>query len=140
VNRAEFDRYIERFNARDLTAFDDYIHEDLRMQNGGMVFHGRQGMKDHYTWIWKTYSEDLDVVQFTSDGERIAIEMKAHFEAQVEGTDTPFGDVVPGEMFDFHGLIMYQLEGGQFKDIRVAYFSFHHTDVDGNVTDRGLAH
>jgi hypothetical protein len=140
MDRATFDDYITRFNARDMTAFEQYIHPELRMQNGGLVFHGIQGMKDHYQWIWATFSEALDVQQFVSDDKRIAIEMKAHFEAEVAGTDTPFGDVVPGEMFDFHGLIMYQLEDGRFRDIRVAYLSFEHTDVDGNVTDRGLAH
>jgi hypothetical protein len=140
MNREEYNRYIERFNARDLTAFDDYIHPDLFMQNGQLVTHGRQGMKDHYTWIWKTYSEDLEVLQFMTTSDRIAIEMKARFEAQRDGIETPFGDVVAGEKFEFHGLIMYQLVEEMFKDIRVAYFSFKHTDLDGNVNDLGLAH
>ena len=140
MDRATFDDYITRFNARDMTAFEEYIHPEMRMQNGGLVFHGVQGMKDHYEWIWKTFSEELDVQRFVSDTDTIAIEMKAHFVAQVDGTDTPFGDVVAGEQFDFHGLIMYRMRDGKFGDIRVAYLSFLYTDVDGNQTDRGLAH
>ena len=45
MDKERFDSYIARFNARDETAFDDFIHPELRMQNGGLVFHGVEGMK-----------------------------------------------------------------------------------------------
>lgn len=81
VQRADFDDYIRRFNAQDATAFDDYIHPELRMQNGGLVFHGVQGMKDHYAWIWRTLRETLNVRRFVTDEASIAVEMHTHFEA-----------------------------------------------------------
>jgi SnoaL-like domain len=140
MERAPFDDYITRFNARDDTAFDDYIHPELRMQNGGLVFHGVQGMKDHYAWIWRTFDEVLDVQRFVSDDETIAIEMKTYFTAQRPDDDTPFGPVVEGDRFEFHGVIMYRMLDDLFGDIRVAYLSFAHTAPDGRVTQRGLAH
>mgnify|MGYP000901341730 CR=1 FL=1 len=140
MERARFDDYIRRFNAQDATAFDDYIHPELRMQNGGMVFHGVQGMKDHYRWIWRSFRETLDVQRFVSDDESLAVEMQTHFEALRDDADTPFGSVVAGEQFDYHGVIMYRMRDGLFGDIRVAYLSFSHTALDGTVTQMGLAH
>lgn len=140
MDKARFDSYIARFNARDETAFDDFIHPELRMQNGGLVFHGVEGMKQHYAWIWRTFEEVLDVQRFVSDDDTIAIEMKTYFTAQRADDDTPFGPVVEGDRFEFHGVIMYRMRDGLFGDIRVAYLSFSHTAPDGTVTQRGLAH
>jgi SnoaL-like domain len=140
VDRTRFDEYIDRFNAEDHTAFDEFIHPELRMQNGGLVFHGVQGMKDHYARIWRTFREVLDVQRFVSDDDTIAIEMQTHFDALRADEDTPFGPVVRGDLFDYHGVIMYRMENGKFADIRVAYLSFAHTAPDGTTTQRGLAH
>lgn len=140
MDRATFDDYIARFNAQDATAFDDYIHPELRMQNGGMVFHGVQGMKDHYAWIWRSFSEVLDVQRFVSDDDSIGIEMQTHFTALRDDPDTPFGPVVAGDRFEYHGNIMYRMRDGKFGDIRVAYLSFAHIAPDGTETQLGLAH
>lgn len=40
MDHARFDDYIARFNARDATAFDEYLHPELRMQNGRARRHG----------------------------------------------------------------------------------------------------
>ena len=140
MDKERFDSYIARFNARDETAFDDIIHPELRMQNGGLVFHGVEGMKHHYAWIWRTFDEVLDVQRFVADDDTIAIEMTTNFRAERADDDTPFGAVVEGDRFEFHGVIMYRMRDGLFGDIRVAYLSFSHTAPDGTVTQRGLAH
>lgn len=140
MDRSAFDDYIRRFNAQDHTAFDDYIHPELRMQNGGLVFHGVQGMKDHYARIWRTFREVLDVQRFVSDDDTIAIEMRTQFDALRPDDDTPFGPVGEGDQFDYHGVIMYRMRDGKFGDIRVAYLSFAHTSPQGTVAQLGLAH
>ena len=43
MERARFDEYIGRFNGCDDTDVDGFTHPDLRMQNGGLVFHNVQG-------------------------------------------------------------------------------------------------
>lgn len=136
----EVNDYITRFNAQDATAFDDYIHPELRMQNGGMVFRGVQGMKDHDSWIWKTFRETLDVQRFVADDETIGIEMKTHFDALRTNDDAPFGAVAAGEQFDSHGVIIYRMRDRKFGDIRVAYLSFSRTGLDGVEVQLGLAH
>jgi hypothetical protein len=53
---------------------------------------------------------------------------------------TVFGPVIKGEMFDFRGLIMYDVRDGRFATITVAYNSFRNTKVTGEVIERGIPH
>jgi hypothetical protein len=140
MKRQVFDDYINRFNQRDMTAFDDYIATDLVLQNGTLVLHGRQGMKDHYAKIWSTFREELHVERFFSDDENIAIEMWTHFTAERDNPASLFGDVKQGDTFDFRGLILYKIKDGKFPDIKVAYLSFVRTNSDGKQISLGIPH
>jgi SnoaL-like protein len=140
MKRETYDDYIRRFNARDVTAFDDYIAPDLHMQNGLLEFEGRQGMKDHYAKIWASFTEELTVERFVSDEDTVAIQMWAHFTALHDDPESLFGPVRAGETFDFRGLIMYHVADGKFADITVAYNSFTFTDSNGAITELGIPH
>lgn len=140
MKRETYDDYIRRFNAQDMTAFEDYIAPSMRMVNGTLEFHGVQGMKDHYQLLWRTFSEELTVERFVSDDETLAVQMWAHFTAQHDDPESLFGPVKAGETFDFRGVIIYQIENGKFADIRVAYNSFTYTNLAGEVVDRGIPH
>ena len=141
MDRATYDKYVERFNKKDETAFEDYLCEDMHMLNGALEFTGIDGMKAHYMEkIWPHFVEDLTVLRFLGGEERIAIEMRAEFTAMDAFEETLFGPVVKGERFTFHGILMYELEGGRFKKIQVAYNSFKNTKVDGTVIDMGMPH
>jgi hypothetical protein len=140
MKREVFDDYITRFNARDATAFEDYIDPDAKVLNGTLKINGMQGMKDHYAWIWKTFSEELHVEEFVSDEHTLAIQMWTHFTAKKDDDESPFGKVKAGECFDYHGVIMYQLKRGKFTDIKVAYLSFTRTDLAGKTTELGIPH
>jgi hypothetical protein len=140
VDRARFDEYIRRFNAEDATGFDEFIAQNLRMQNGTLVFHGVQGMKDHYAKIWGTFRETLTVERFVSDDESVAIQMWANFMTLKDVEESVFGAMRKGEQLDFRGIIMYRLVDGRFADIRVAYNSFTFTGLDGEQVERGIPH
>jgi hypothetical protein len=140
MKRETFDDYIRRFNAQDGTAFDDYIADDLHMQNGTLEFDGRQAMKDHYAMIWAAFTEELTVGRFVSDDDTVAIQMWAHFTALADDPVSLFGPVRKDEHFDFRGLIMYCLAGGKFADIKVAYNSFTQTDTTGATKELGIPH
>ena len=140
MKRETYDDYIRRFNAQDMTAFEDYIAPNMRMVNGTLEFHGVQGMKDHYQLLWRTFSEELTVERFVSDEQTVAVQMWAHFTALHDDPESLFGPVREGETFDFRGVIIYQLEAGKFTDIRVAYNSFTYTNLAGEVTDLGIPH
>jgi hypothetical protein len=141
MQRAHYDQYIRRFNAEDATAFDEFLAPDMRMQNGTLVYHGVQGMKDHYAKIWGTLKETLHVQRFVSDAETLAVQMWTHFEALVDADETIFGPLRRGECLDYRGIIMYRIDQtGRFDDICVAYNSFSFTDLRGRVTERGIPH
>ncbi len=140
MKREVFDDYINRFNARDATAFEDYIDPNATVINGTLEISGMQGMKDHYARIWKSFSEELHVERFVSDEDTLAIQMWTHFTALKNDDDSPFGRVSAGESFDYHGVIMYQIEAGRFTDIKVAYLSFTRTDLEGKTIELGIPH
>ncbi|CAG9000855.1 MAG: hypothetical protein CENE_02862 [Candidatus Celerinatantimonas neptuna] len=140
MDKAKFDDYITRFNARDDTAFDDYLCPGMKMLNGALRFEGIEGMKDHYmNKIWPWFEEKLHIPRFISNEKHIAIEMVTYFTAQQPG-DTLFGHVVEGERFIFHGMIMYDLKDDKFSSIQVAYNSFKNIKPDGTEIEMGIPH
>lgn len=140
MNRSDFDAYVHRFNAEDDSAFRLYLAPDVTVQNGGLQLRGVQAMIDHYAAIWSRFRETLQVQRFVCDGETLAVELRTHFEARADDPASPFGPVRAGECFDYHGLVMYRIEGGRFKDIKVAYLEFVHTDRQGARRPLGIVH
>jgi hypothetical protein len=140
MERRRFDQYIARFNAEDASAFDDFLAADMTMQNGRLKYSGVQGMKDHYAKIWGKMKETLEVLDYVTDGERLAIQMHTRFDVLMDSQDTPFGPVREGERFDYEGLIMYRICDGLFQDIKVSYLDFTHTSVDGVTRSIGIPH
>ena len=140
MKKEVFDDYINRFNARDATAFEDYIDPNARVINGTLEITGMQGMKDHYAKIWRSFSEELHVERFVSDENTLAIQMWTHFTVKKDDADSPFGKVRAGEAFDYYGVIMYQIVNGKFTDIKVAYLSFTFTNLEGKTIELGIPH
>lgn len=136
-----FQKYIDRFNGQDPTAFDDYLASDLAVFNGGLTITGVQGMKDHYAKIWPDFIETVNVLRYVSDADSIGVQMWTHFEAIGDRPDSLFGAVQKGETFDFRGLVMYEVNAeGKFSAIRIAYNSFTRTSCDGVVSEMGMPH
>lgn len=140
MERSQFQEYIDRFNAEDATAFEDFIAPHMHMTNGTLEYTGVDGMKAHYARIWGTFAETLTVGRFVSDESHIAIEMDTHFEAKHDDPASTFGPIVAGETFDFSGIIMYDVEQGKFTKIRVAYNRFTRTLPDGKRIELGIPH
>lgn len=140
MKKEVFDDYIKRFNARDATTFEDYIDPNAKVLNGSLHINGMQGMKDHYAWIWRSFSEELHVERFVSDENTLAIQMWTHFAVQKDDDESPFGKVKKGEAFDYHGIIMYQIVNNKFTDIKISYLSFSHTDLNGKTEELGIPH
>jgi len=140
MDRKAFDDYINRFNAQDITAFKSYIDPNAKITNGSLIINGVQGMIDHYSWIWRSFSEELHVERFVSDDDTLAVQMWTHFTCNKDDDDSPFGKVQAGETFDYRGVIMYQIVNQKFTDIKVAYLSFSHTDLNGKTEEIGMPH
>ncbi|MFO1402338.1 MAG: nuclear transport factor 2 family protein [Steroidobacteraceae bacterium] len=140
MDRPAYDRYLARFNRCDPTAFDDYMTPDARMINGGLEMRGIAAIQDHYqNKIWPFFEETVTVERFVLDGSTLAARLWTHFVARNDA-DTVFGAVKKGEMFDYRGLVMYEIVGGRFARIDVSYLTFSRTTVDGKTTLLGLPH
>lgn len=140
MDRASFEDYIQRFNAKDLTTFDDYFTPDVRMVNGTLELLGVPAVQQHYSLIWSQFREDLSVERVVMDQDTVAIKMWAHFTALDDNPHALFGPVRKGETFDFRGLIMYWVQDGRFRNIEVAYNTFTFTDITGKATELGIPH
>lgn len=140
MDRATFDDYITRFNAQDDTAFDEYFADDFRCLNGGLEIVGVEGWKKHYATIWSTFREELSVERWIGGEDTVAIRMRTHFTALHGDPQSLFGPVEEGHTFDFFGVIMYELVGGRFSRIQVAYNSFTSTTPGGERRELGIPH
>jgi hypothetical protein len=140
MNKEVFGDYIDRFNKRDATTFEDYIHPNARIQNGSLLIKGMQGMKDHYVKVWGGYTEELHVERFVSDEHTAAIEMLAHFTATKDDDKSIFGPILAGETFDSHSVIIYRIENGLFTDIKIGSIGRVKTSLKGEKIDVGQAH
>lgn len=138
--RARYDEYIRRFNEEDPTAFDEFLAPDMKMLNGALEFAGVDGMRDHYeNRIWPHFVEKLNVIRYVSDDDALAVKMWTRFTARHDA-DTLFGAVRKGELFDFRGLILYDIMDGRFTTITVAYNSFMNIKITGELVDMGMPH
>ena len=139
-DRSRFDEYIARFNAEDVTAFEDFLHPEVRILNGTLEIIGIQGMKDHYQkLIWPDFVERLNVQTYVSDENAIAVRMWTNFRARHDADRCLFGPAVrPGDCFDYRGVIMYTLRDGLFDSICVAYNSFTHSPAGGTPVEMGM--
>ena len=140
MQRSCFDNYINRFNAKDETAFEDFLCEDVAVRNGNLEYQGVAGMKAHYALIWQSMDETLNVKDFVSDGDRVAVGLHTHFHVREDTETSPFGPVRKNETFDYEGVIFYQLKDGRFSSILVSYLDFVKTELDGNKVSLGIAH
>ncbi|HBF31630.1 nuclear transport factor 2 family protein [Rhizobium sp.] len=140
MERIRFNDYINRFNERDATAFDEFIAPDMQMLNGALEFTGVAGMRDHYeNKIWPYFEERLNVLEFVSSEDTLAIQMWTRFTA-FDKAETLFGLVEKGETFDYRGVILYKIAAGKFSKIVVAYNSFINTKVNGEHIMMGMPH
>ena len=89
MNREQFDDYIRRFNAEDATAFDDYLAQEVTVQNGRLHYSGVQGMKEHYARIWGKMHETLNPKRVVFDGDTLAVWLETHFEVLVDDPASP---------------------------------------------------
>jgi hypothetical protein len=138
MNRSRYDEYVRRFNASDSTAFDDFYQPHVRMKNGMVLVDGLQAMKDNYAKVWAAFKDTLHVERFVGDATTLAVQMYTTFLALGEFRETPFGPVSEGDLLEYRGLILYDVEEEKFAEIVVAYQDFTFTRVDGSTDELGI--
>jgi SnoaL-like polyketide cyclase. len=141
MQQSRFEEYLARFNAEDVTVFDDFLHHDVKVLNGNLELHGVEAMKAHYAGhIWPDFDERLDLLRFVGNEETAAVQLWTRFEARHDSPHSLFGAVVKGDRFDYRGIIMYELRDEKFTSITVAYNAFSKMAVSGAITQLGIVH
>jgi hypothetical protein len=142
MRQSRYAEYIERFNARDATAFEEFVDPEARVLNGTLTIRGLEAMKHHYqALIWPDFDEKLYISRFVSNDRHLAIQMRTEFRALHDKKDTLFGPTVAGDAFEFNGLILYDLTPEErFSQITVAYNRFEKIGADGMRVDLGIPH
>lgn len=81
MDRASYDRYIERFNARDYDAVLAYYADRFELVFAGYVFRTRAEVRRLYTFLHAHINESLTIRAFVCDAHMVALEADVRLEA-----------------------------------------------------------
>ena len=128
MNRADYDRYLAAFNAKDYDGVADFYAEPINMEFFGIRIASRQQLKDFYGFLHEHVKESVTVLNFASsetltaiDGivrvEGIADLSRAVLDAQ--GLDQ-FFPIKTGEIQEMRQFIFYPIKGGRIAKVECA--------------------
>ena len=122
MTREQFEKYITLFNNND-PAFISFYHDDVTLELGTTIIRKPQGIADFYNNVKKYISESLQITQFISDLNGIAVELPSEFVCIRDWPDSFWGRPIrKGEVLRIISFVLYRLEGGKFKHIKSARY------------------
>jgi ketosteroid isomerase-like protein len=121
VNRADYDRYVRCFNARDYEAVLEYWASDFDLTFAGYHFHTKAEVRDFHAFFHQYAKETVLVTAFVSRPEMVALEATVRLEGIRELTRTTleskgFGRLVGlgvGQVVEIPQYIHYHLRDGK---------------------------
>jgi hypothetical protein len=81
MNRADYDRYLAAFNAKNYDAVCDFYHEPMAMSFFGVDIQSREDMKHFYAFLHSYVNESVRVQNFASSETLTAIDAIVRIEA-----------------------------------------------------------
>jgi hypothetical protein len=81
VNRADYDRYLAAFNARDYDTVCDFYAEPMNMDFFGVSIRSRADMKRFYGFLHSYVRESVSVQNFASSDTLTAVDALVRIEA-----------------------------------------------------------
>lgn len=128
MNRDDYDRYVEAFNARDYDTVFDFYASDPRLAFFGVEITTRDQLKAFYSFLHRYVREMVTVERFAGSDELAAIEAIV----RVEATDD-----LTRETLDAQGLQQFHpITKGEVQEMR-QYIHYHLRD--GKITSVGCA-
>lgn len=126
LTRDEFMVYIDKFNANDPT-FIEFYHPDVILELGASEIRGNQGIGDFYANVKKYIKEALEVTQYISDENGIAVELPTRFECINDWDDSFWGvPLKKGQVMRIVSFVHYVVEDRKFKYIKSARYRMIH--------------
>ena len=128
MNRDDYDRYVEAFNARDYDTVFDFYAPDPRLAFFGVEITTRDQLKAFSSFLHRYVRETVTVERFAGSDELAAIEAIV----RVEATDD-----LTRETLDAQGLQQFHpIAKGEVQEMR-QYIHYHLRD--GKITSVGCA-
>jgi len=128
VNRQDYDRYAEAFNARDYDAVFDFYVDDPDICFFGVEIRTREQLREFYTFLHTYVRETITVEKFASSDELVALEGII----RVEGIKD-----LTREELDARGLDQFfPIKAGDVQEMR-QYIHYHMRD--GKIASVGCA-
>jgi ketosteroid isomerase-like protein len=128
MNRADYDRYLAAFNAKDYDAVCDFYHEPMAMSFFGVDIKSRDDMKRFYSFLHSYVNESVSVQNFASSDTLTAIDAIVRIEAfrdldaetLAANGCAAFHPVKAGEVQELRQFIFYTIRDGKIVTVECA--------------------
>ncbi len=138
MNKEQFLEYVGHFNNKrydDIVTFFapdvtvEYYDNALDPKSPIRILHGPDEFINNYKSLHESVREVLEVRDFISDDKLLFVELWTEFHAFKDMTASPARPALKkGDVLIMTNFILYNLEGGKMKRIRIAHFRNHPPD------------
>ena len=135
MNREQYLEYIDHFNNMRYDAVTSYFAPDITVeyfdsgfgaQAPARTLHGPEEFAASYKSLHEHTREILELRDFLSEGDLVFAELYTEFHVIKDSPATPAGlGRKKGDVSIMTNWVMYNLEGGKMKRIRIAHFRNH---------------
>jgi hypothetical protein len=128
MNRADYERYLVAFSARDYDAVCDFYAEPMKLDFFGVKLRSRADLKRFYTFLHSYVKESVEVLNFASSSTLTAIDAIVRIEAfrdldavtLAANGCAQFFPIKAGEVQQIRQFIFYRTENGRIVQTECA--------------------
>lgn len=128
IERADYEEYLRRFNARDYDGVFDFFTEHPSIAFFGITIGSREELKRFYGFLHAHASEAITVERFASSEDLVALEAIVRIEGLRDlSAETlaaaGYGELHPitaGQVIEMRQMIHYDVVDGKFAAVRCA--------------------
>jgi hypothetical protein len=126
LSRAEYQRYLDLFNAND-PRFIDYYHPDVVLELGDSEIRGATGIREFYANVKQYIREQVDCTMYVADETTVAVEIPTRFECIADWEDSFWGvPLKKGQVMRIVTFGFYGVEDKRFRHIKTARYKVLH--------------
>jgi len=128
MNRADYDRYLAAFNAKDYDAVCDFYAEPMDMSFFGVSLRSRADMKRFYSFLHEYVHESVRVLNFASSDTLTAVDAIVRVEGlrdldreTLDSNGAPgLFPIATGEVQEMRQFIFYTIRDGRIANVECA--------------------
>ncbi|MGD0917509.1 MAG: nuclear transport factor 2 family protein [Thermodesulfobacteriota bacterium] len=134
MNREQYLEYVDHFNNKRYDAVTSYFTPDVTVEyctnlgspeTPARTLHGRQEFIDSYRTLHEHVREVLELGDFLASGNLMAVELYTEFHCFKDYPSMSSRPMRKGDVTIMTNWVIYNLEGGKMKRIRIAHFRMH---------------